>query len=278
MFHVFNFLTFLLLVCVQALPVTVISSDERSHLDGDPPVTHKVSFEITSFFTNTDSNELETSSQGKLVLGLFGTVAPKTVNNFVGLSNMTYGYGYLNSKFHRIIEDFMVQGGDYERSDGTGGKSIYGGQFDDETFQIHHDKVGRLSMANAGPNTNGGQFFITTANACEWLNGHHVVFGQLIGGFDVLQVLNTAQADRSKPIKDWKITNIEVVTIHDTGVIVQTEENPVLETPEVVEYIGDTSNYNFLVVFLVILLVVVVMKRLYFRRQYVIDIKDSNYF
>ncbi|GFZ42339.1 peptidylprolyl isomerase [Saitozyma sp. JCM 24511] len=145
---------------------------------------------------------------GRVEFKLYDDVVPKTAANFRGLCSgkkptgepLPKGFGYQATAFHRVIPGFMVQGGDFERNDGTGGQSIYGSKFDDENFEKKHDKAGLLSCANAGPNSNGSQFFITTVDKCEWLDGKHTVFGEVVSGMDTIKLLEkTGNKDGKVP-------------------------------------------------------------------------------
>ncbi|KDQ60364.1 hypothetical protein JAAARDRAFT_604081 [Jaapia argillacea MUCL 33604] len=147
---------------------------------------------------------------GIIEFKLYDDVVPKTARNFRELCTGQNGFGYKGSSFHRIIPSFMLQGGDFTRGNGTGGKSIYGEKFADENFKLKHTKPGILSMANAGKNTNGSQFFITTV-VTSWLDGAHVVFGEVVKNYDLVKTIEGFGSASGTPKKKITISNSGVV-------------------------------------------------------------------
>jgi peptidylprolyl isomerase len=179
-----------------AAPGQVIKGEDYRPFHAVNPKNPKVFFEIT----------IDGKPAGRIEMELFADTCPRTAENFlqlcVGTTSKTgKPLAYKGSSFHRVIPDFMCQGGDFTSGDGRGGESIYGGKFDDETFEGKagkHFGRGTLSMANAGPNTNGSQFFLCTAPTPH-LDGKHVVFGQVVKGYDVVKKIEAVGSRSGKP-------------------------------------------------------------------------------
>jgi len=198
----FLLLAFIMLGCKSQKPIQKEETNNKANKIG----------EKVKEFMQLDTNQILvatiSTNMGDIVLQLFPDKAPKTVENFVGLATEGYYNGVI---FHRVIDDFMIQGGD-PTGTGSGGESFFGGTFEDEfNNDLKHSEPGILSMANAGPNTNGSQFFITLVPT-PWLDGHHTIFGKVISGMDVVKSIGKVATSKpfDKPLKDVVMNKVTV--------------------------------------------------------------------
>ena len=219
----------ILLLIIVFIYFNLFSNDNKNNLDieiksneledeikeDDEDVLH--SEDIDSMFNISEGNEEEdinnknivyldidvNNHRGRILISLNNKITPKTSKNFSVLCEKK---AYVNSPFHRVIKDFMIQGGDFTNYDGTGGISIYGNKFNDENFTLKNDR-GTISMANSGPNTNGSQFFISTKDN-NFLDGKHVVFGKVIKGMDLVDYIENVETDENnKPLNEILIVD-----------------------------------------------------------------------
>lgn len=218
----------------EVVPVAVVPAQQQQV--PSQMVVKKEQTELPRYVFLEVSKEdyMRPTNAGKIVIELYTDVVPKTCLNFIELCRTKR---YMNSPFHRVIKDFMIQGGDFINGNGTGSYSIYGSNFKDENFKIHHTESGLLSMANSGPDTNGCQFFILTQPAPH-LDNKHVVFGKVVSGMEhVTELENEVTDGQDKPVRKWFIS--------DCGILPETESNTSVPSSKNVRLVMESQNPNY---------------------------------
>lgn len=216
-----NKFSLLFIGLIAILSIQSIRSEQHDleEREEEEPARYVVTNEVFFDIAIKESKSGETLKSGRVVIGLFGDVCPMTATNFVqlakGFKRDNKKFTYKNSPIHRIVKDFVIQGGDIVNYDGTGSKSIYGDKFIDENFILSHRSAGWVSMANYGKDTNGSQFFITLVPA-RWLDGHHVVFGRVLSGMQLVREIGELETYKGTPLpkKYVEITDSGVRDIH----------------------------------------------------------------
>eukprot|EP00271_Cylindrocystis_brebissonii_P022424 TRINITY_DN862_c0_g1_i1.p1 TRINITY_DN862_c0_g1~~TRINITY_DN862_c0_g1_i1.p1 ORF type:complete len:336 (-),score=34.16 TRINITY_DN862_c0_g1_i1:348-1232(-) len=209
----------------QSKTEDIVALAETAALDYVPPLGPPNPANPLVFFDISLGRYGQGTPLGRIVVELKEDVTPKTAENFLQLAQRAAPTGFKGSRFHRIIPGFMAQGGDFQNDNGTGGFSIYGRKFQDENFILRHTGPGVLSMANSGPNTNGSQFFLCVTST-PWLDGRHVVFGQVVEGYGVVKAMESLGSRSGQTAQDVMVANSGVLTPAAPTASISSAESP----------------------------------------------------